>query len=74
MLAGWINRMPLSKNTKRSKPSPTNLPSKTKMVPDSKTPRRGKHEVSQVNADETGQRLYSKGNQTQHTICIRADI
>ena len=40
------------------------------MIPDSKTP----HEVSQGNADKTGQRVYSKGNQTQHTICIRADI
>ena len=51
MLAGWIIDMPLSKNTKHSKPSPKNLPLKTKMVPDSKIPRRGTLELSQGNAN-----------------------
>ena len=40
----------------------------------SKTPQRGKYEVSQGNADRIGQRVYSEGNKTQHTLYNRADI
>ena len=41
----------INKKQNRSKSSPANVPLKTKMVPDLKTPRRGKNEVNQQNAE-----------------------